>query len=209
MDDMPIITSPLRSYDFIVCGAGTSGSVVARRLAENPAVSVMLVEAGGTDQVPSVTAADQRPLNHNDSRVIWGPAEGDAPLNNATPLRYLYTVVMPPERTFQRAYSPQHKEQASLTPRRRTRGDCALTNGGFRPTQLSEKATRFRGHGLDTPATGAASGWCRVWPSVNARTIRRPQSSSANASRHTPVPAARRRSGLRFGHAQSRPRPAW
>src|ERR1700719_1510708 len=45
--------------------------------------------------------------------------------------------------------------RASLTPRRRTRGDCALTNGGFRPTQLSEKATRFRSHGLDTPATGS------------------------------------------------------
>ena len=39
-----------QTYDYIVVGAGLAGTTVAARLAENSAISVLLIEAGGDDR---------------------------------------------------------------------------------------------------------------------------------------------------------------
>jgi choline dehydrogenase len=59
------------TYDFIICGAGAAGSVIARRLAENPACSVLLIEAGPTDEATAVMDPGLWPTNLGTDRD-WG-----------------------------------------------------------------------------------------------------------------------------------------
>jgi choline dehydrogenase len=74
-------------YDFIVYGSGPSGSAVAARLAENPAVRVLLIEAGGTDDVPSVMIPSQWPTNLGSERDWQFIAQPNPHLNGrAIPL---------------------------------------------------------------------------------------------------------------------------
>ena len=58
-------------YDFIVCGSGSSGSVMAGRLAENPDVDVLLLEAGGSDETDLVANPNRWPMTLG-SELDWG-----------------------------------------------------------------------------------------------------------------------------------------
>lgn len=80
-------------YDFIVCGSGSSGSVVARRLAENPDVSVLLLEAGAHDAIPAVTEPALWATNLGSERD-WGfPTEPNPHMNNRTCLMSMGKVL--------------------------------------------------------------------------------------------------------------------
>jgi choline dehydrogenase len=76
-----LTSDPRPQYDFIVCGSGSSGSVVAGRLAENPNVSVLLLEAGGDDDVPSISEARNWPVNIGSQRDWAFQSQPDSHLN--------------------------------------------------------------------------------------------------------------------------------
>ena len=58
------------AYDYIIVGAGTSGCAVAYRLATESDASVLLIEAGGRDEVPEIYSEQL-----SDTLSLWAKPE--------------------------------------------------------------------------------------------------------------------------------------
>src|SRR5215467_1473842 len=82
------LASKLRArFDYIVCGAGTSGSVVAARLASDLKTQVLLLEAGGTDETELITNPNLWPKTLG-SELDWGFVAEPNPHLNGRAIRY-------------------------------------------------------------------------------------------------------------------------
>ena len=69
----------MKSFDFIIVGAGSAGCVLANRLSENPAHSVLLLEAGGRDDRPLMAMPLAWRDTFLDPVVSWGYASEPEP----------------------------------------------------------------------------------------------------------------------------------
>jgi choline dehydrogenase len=71
------------TFDYIIVGAGSAGCVLANRLSGNPRVSVLLVEAGGSDRHPYIAAPAGFLKTFTDARFNWCfTTEPGADINN-------------------------------------------------------------------------------------------------------------------------------
>jgi choline dehydrogenase len=61
----------MKRFDYIIVGAGAAGCVLAYRLSENPAVSVALIEAGGSDKNLLISMPKGIAKAMSDPALIW------------------------------------------------------------------------------------------------------------------------------------------
>ncbi len=60
------------SYDYVIVGAGSAGSVVANRLGEDKKLRILVLEAGGSDRALTVQMPAALSIPMNSKRFNWG-----------------------------------------------------------------------------------------------------------------------------------------
>ena len=76
----------MRDCDYLIVGAGSAGCVLASRLSEDPAVSVVLLEAGGSDRRLIVRMPTALSMPMNSRRFNWGVQTDPGPNPNGRTL---------------------------------------------------------------------------------------------------------------------------
>ncbi len=76
----------MEEFDYIIVGAGSAGCVVAARLSEDPDVSVLLLEAGGTDKKFKISMPLGFLSTIADPKLSWGYMGEPEPNLNGRPL---------------------------------------------------------------------------------------------------------------------------
>ena len=59
-------------YDYVIIGAGSAGSVLARRLSEDAGVRILVLEAGGSERAVIVSMPAALAMPMNTARFNWG-----------------------------------------------------------------------------------------------------------------------------------------
>ncbi|KJF65457.1 choline dehydrogenase [Rhizobium nepotum] len=73
------------NYDYIIVGAGSAGCILAARLSEDPAIKVLLIEAGGSDRSLIINMPAALPFVYQNEKLGWGYQSGPEPqLNGRT-----------------------------------------------------------------------------------------------------------------------------